>query len=95
VSRSSSITSHLTLGRSVVLGLVELVGDGTGGTRDAVGDGVVAGDVALGLLLVGLLGGLSGLWMDVLAVWLAWVVHTERENIRSPGRSRRRSWRRS
>jgi len=45
-----------------VLGLVELVGDGTGSTRDAVGDGVVAGDVALSLLLVGLLGGLSGLW---------------------------------
>jgi len=62
VPRSSSITSHLTLGRSIVLGLVELVGDGTGSTRDAVGDGVVAGDVALSLLLVGLLGGLSGLW---------------------------------
>lgn len=42
-------------GGSRVLGLVELVGESTGSTRDAVGDGVLAGNVALGLLLIGLL----------------------------------------
>jgi hypothetical protein len=47
-----------------VLGLVHLVADGGEGTRGTVGDGVVAGNVALGLLLVGLLGSLSGLALD-------------------------------
>jgi len=47
-----------------VLALVELVADGAGSTRDAVADGVLAGNVALGLLLVGLLLGLSGLALD-------------------------------
>lgn len=32
-------------GGTLVLGLVELVGDGTGGTGDTVGDGVVAGNL--------------------------------------------------
>lgn len=44
--------------------LGELVADGTGGTRDAVANGVLSGNVALGLLLVGLLLGLSGLALD-------------------------------
>lgn len=44
--------------------LVNLVLAGTEGARDTVGDGVVAWDVALHLLLVGLLGGLSGLALD-------------------------------
>jgi hypothetical protein len=39
-----------------VLLLVDLVAGGVKGARGTVGDGVVAGDVALGLLLVGLLG---------------------------------------
>lgn len=47
-----------------MLGLVHLVGGSTHGTGDTVGDGVVAWDVALHLLLVGLLGGLSGLALD-------------------------------
>jgi hypothetical protein len=44
------------LGRALVLLLVDLVAGGVKGARGTVGDGVVAGDVALGLLLVGLLG---------------------------------------
>ena len=51
------------LGRSGVLGLIHLVGDGTEGTGGTVGDGAVGG-VALGLLLVGLLGCLSGVALD-------------------------------
>ena len=47
-----------------MLVLVGLVADGIGSTRDAVGDAVLAGDVALGLLLVGLLGRLSGVALD-------------------------------
>jgi hypothetical protein len=39
-----------------VLLLVELVAGCVKGARGTVGDGVLAGDVALGLLLVGLLG---------------------------------------
>lgn len=46
--------------------LVNLVLAGTEGARDTVGDGVVAWDVALGLLLVGLLAGLSGVALDSL-----------------------------
>jgi hypothetical protein len=49
-----------------VLGLVHLVAGGGEGARGTVGDGVVAGNVALGLLLVGLLGRLSGLALDAL-----------------------------
>lgn len=44
--------------------LVNLVASGVKSTRGTVGDGVVAGDVALGLLLVGLLGSLGGLALD-------------------------------
>ena len=54
-------SAELTRGRALVLLLVHLVGDGTKTTGDTVGDGVVAGNVALGLLLVGLLGSLSRL----------------------------------
>lgn len=43
------------LGGALVLLLVDLVASGVKGARGTVGDGVVAGDVALGLLLVGLL----------------------------------------
>jgi len=50
-----------TSGRALVLGLLHLVGGSTHGTRDTVRDRVLAGNVALGLLLVGLLGGLSRL----------------------------------
>lgn len=45
-------------------GLVHLVGGGTEGTRDTVRDAALAGDVALGLLLVGLLAGLGTLALD-------------------------------
>lgn len=47
-----------------MFGLVQLVLAGTESTRDTVGDGVLAGNVALGLLLVGLLGSLSRLALD-------------------------------
>jgi hypothetical protein len=47
-----------------VLGLVHLVASGRESTGRTVGDAVVAGNVALGLLLVGLLGCLSGLALD-------------------------------
>jgi hypothetical protein len=52
------------LGRALVLLLVDLVAGGVKGARGTVGDGVVAGDVALGLLLVGLLGGGGGGALD-------------------------------
>jgi hypothetical protein len=52
------------LGRALVLGLVDLVASGGESTRGTVGDGVVAGNVALGLLLVGLLGCLSRVALD-------------------------------
>ena len=51
--------------RCLVLGLVELVADGTSGTGDAVTNAAVW-SVALGLLLVGLLRCLSGLALDSL-----------------------------
>ena len=44
--------------------LVDLVAAGVKSTGDAVADGVLAGDVALGLLLVGLLGGGGGGTLD-------------------------------
>jgi hypothetical protein len=47
-----------------VLLLVDLVAAGVKSTGDAVADGVLAGDVALGLLLVGLLGGGGGGTLD-------------------------------
>lgn len=47
-----------------MLGLVELVGRSAHGTGDTVGDGALAGNVALSLLLVALLGGLSGVALD-------------------------------
>lgn len=49
-----------------MLGLVHLVTSGGESTRGAVGNGVVAGNVALGLLLVGLLGSLSGVALNSL-----------------------------
>ena len=52
------------LGGALVLLLVDLVASGVKGARGTVGDGVVAGDVALGLLLVGLLGGGGGGTLD-------------------------------
>jgi hypothetical protein len=52
------------LGGALVLGLVDLVTSGGESTRRTVGEGVVAGNVALGLLLVGLLGCLGGLALD-------------------------------
>lgn len=52
------------LSRALVLGLVDLVASGTESTRDTVANGVLSGDVALGLLLVGLLGGLSRAALD-------------------------------
>ena len=47
--------------------LVELVGSGTESTGSAVGDGVLAGNVTLGLLLVGLLRSFSTLSLEGLA----------------------------
>jgi len=47
-----------------VLLLVDLVAGGVKSARGTVGEGVVAGDVALGLLLVGLLGGGGGGTLD-------------------------------
>ena len=44
--------------------LVELVGGGVKSTGGTVGEGVLAGNVALGLLLVGLLGGGGGGALD-------------------------------
>lgn len=49
-----------------MLRLVHLVTSGGESTRGAVGNGVVSGNVALGLLLVGLLGSLSGVALDSL-----------------------------
>ena len=49
---------------TLVLVLVELVAGSTESTGGTVGDGVVAGNVALGLLLVGLLGSLSSGALD-------------------------------
>lgn len=51
------------LGLGLVGVLVDLVGSSAQGTRDTAGDGVVGG-VALGLLLVGLLGSLGGVALD-------------------------------
>lgn len=47
-----------------MLALVELVGDSAEGTGGTVGKRVLAGDIALSLLLVGLLGSLSGVSLD-------------------------------
>ncbi|OIC21657.1 hypothetical protein A7L51_19160 [Acinetobacter baumannii] len=44
--------------------LLHLVAGGVESTRGTVGNAVVAGDVALGLLLVALLGGLSSVALD-------------------------------
>lgn len=49
-----------------MLGLVDLVGCGTEGTRDTVADRVLSGNIALGLLLVSLLGSLSGVALNAL-----------------------------
>ena len=51
-------------GGGLVLLLVELVGGGVKSTGGTVGEGVLAGNVALGLLLVGLLGSLSSGALD-------------------------------
>lgn len=55
----------LTLSGAVVLGLVHAVRGSTHSTRNTVGEGAVARNIALHLLLVGLLGGLSGLMTSV------------------------------
>jgi hypothetical protein len=52
------------LSGALVLLLVDLVTSGVEGTGGTVGERVLAGDVALSLLLVALLGGLSGLALD-------------------------------
>lgn len=52
------------LGRALVLLLVDLVAGGVKGAGGTVGERVLAGDVALGLLLVGLLGGGGGGALD-------------------------------
>lgn len=52
------------LSRALVLVLVDLVAGSAESTRGTVGDGVVSGNVALGLLLVGLLGSLSRAALD-------------------------------
>jgi hypothetical protein len=52
------------LGGALVLLLVDLVASGVKGAGGTVGEGVLAGDVALGLLLVGLLGGGGGGTLD-------------------------------
>lgn len=44
--------------------LIDLVTAGVESARDAVGKGVLAGDVALGLLFVGFLAGLGGVALD-------------------------------
>lgn len=54
------------LGGALVLVLVELVGGSTECTRGAAGQAGVA-NVALGLLLVGFLGGFGGVALDGLA----------------------------
>ena len=51
-------------GSALVLVLVELVAGSTESTGGTVGQGVVSGNVALGLLLVGLLGSLSSVALD-------------------------------
>ena len=79
-------------GGTLVLGLLELVRDGTGSTGDAVGEGVLAGNVALGLLLVGLLGGGGGSTLDGLGdvvggvLWKGWMlVELERSWLHKAG----------
>ena len=52
---------------TLVLVLVELVAGSTESTGGTVGDGVISGNVALGLLLVGLLGSLSTSSLDGLS----------------------------
>ena len=52
------------LGSALVLLLVELVAGSVQATGDTVGEAVLAGHVALGLLLVGLLVGLGGGALD-------------------------------
>lgn len=57
--------------------LVDLVGSGVKATRDTVADGVLAGDVALGLLLVALLGGRGGGALDALGDVVGGVLRTK------------------
>jgi hypothetical protein len=52
------------LSGALVLGLVDLVASSGQSTRRTVGDAVVSGNIALGLLLVGLLGCLSRVALD-------------------------------
>lgn len=52
------------LGGALVLLLVDLVASGVKGAGGTVGEGVLAGEIALGLLLVGLLGGGGGGALD-------------------------------
>lgn len=54
-----------------MLALVDLVRGGTERARHTVSDAVLAGDVALGLLLVGLFAGLGGFALHGLGdVWM-------------------------
>lgn len=77
--------------------LVDLVASGVKGAGGTVGEGVLAGDVALGLLLVGLLGGGGGGALDGLRdvvggvlkqKWLARCIHRRARE----GNVRRWSW---
>jgi len=64
-SRAQSLDGALVgLSGALVLLLVDLVTSSVESTGGTVGQGVLAGDVALGLLLVALLLGLSGLSLD-------------------------------
>jgi len=76
-----------------VLGLLHLVGGSAHGTGDTVGDRVLAGDVTLGLLLVGLLGSLSRLVMRKLVTKTKLKFRRD-EDEPFPGWSQRRSWQR-
>lgn len=57
--------------------LVDLVGSGVEATGDTVADGVLAGNVALGLLLVALLGGRGGSALDALGDVVGGVLEAE------------------
>ena len=76
--------------------LVDLVAAGVKSTGDAVADGVLAGDVALGLLLVGLLGGGGSGALDGLGNVVGGVLGEEVRGYlcvcKSVGHIRRWSW---
>ena len=76
--------------------LVELVAGGVKSTGGTVGEGVLAGDVALGLLLVGLLGGGGSGALDGLGNVVGGVLGEEVRGYlcmgKSAGHIRRWSW---